>query len=257
VGQENLSISLAFHSGLQQIGRTRTPRLDRKMRLLPNSWSLGCADAGVPPGDGLGADGRLVDGHLRGRSAPRKASGASISWIIGLESQRISALVIHSTEGRLPWDHRFQAWTHSSKPVTCGKISTTSSLARSSGRSRPECQTATSFARRSVPISRWRSRTQRTTSVLSRPMSRSLHDAGSRRPGESPKDPLAAWRCRMRPAPLMRALVKAEYREPFLEIRQVAPEHKLVTGIEVLSLPRTNGPTPKVGGYTSASGWRI
>ncbi len=34
---------------------------------------------------------------------------------------------------------------------------------------------------------------------------------------------------------MMRALVKAEYREPFLEIRQVDPEHKLVTGIEVLS----------------------
>ena len=33
----------------------------------------------------------------------------------------------------------------------------------------------------------------------------------------------------------MRALVKAEYREPFLEIRQVEPEHKLITGIEVLS----------------------
>src|SRR5205085_4469368 len=27
---------------------------------------------------------------------------------------------------------------------------------------------------------------------------------------------------------MMRALVKAEYREPFLEIRQVEPEHKLI-----------------------------
>src|SRR5439155_21795842 len=33
----------------------------------------------------------------------------------------------------------------------------------------------------------------------------------------------------------MRALVKAEYRETFLEIRQLDPNHKLVTGIEVLS----------------------
>jgi hypothetical protein len=33
----------------------------------------------------------------------------------------------------------------------------------------------------------------------------------------------------------MRALVKADYREPYLEIRQVDPEHKLITGIEILS----------------------
>ena len=47
---------------------------------------------------------------------------------------------------------------------------------------------------------------------------------------------------------LMRALVKAEYREAFLEIRQVAPEHKLVTGIEVLS-PSNKRPDTK--------GWRL
>jgi hypothetical protein len=36
-------------------------------------------------------------------------------------------------------------------------------------------------------------------------------------------------------AVLMRPMVTAEYRETFLEIRQVDPDHKLVTGIEVLS----------------------
>ncbi len=46
----------------------------------------------------------------------------------------------------------------------------------------------------------------------------------------------------------MRALVKAEYRESFLEIRQVQPEHKLVTGIEVLS-PSNKRPGTK--------GWRL
>jgi len=47
---------------------------------------------------------------------------------------------------------------------------------------------------------------------------------------------------------VMQALVKAEYREPFLEIRQVEPEHKLVTGIEVLS-PSNKRPNTK--------GWRL
>jgi hypothetical protein len=47
---------------------------------------------------------------------------------------------------------------------------------------------------------------------------------------------------------MMEALVKAEYRETFLEIRQVAPEHKLVTGIEVLS-PSNKRPGTK--------GWRL
>jgi len=46
----------------------------------------------------------------------------------------------------------------------------------------------------------------------------------------------------------MRALVTAEYREAFLEIRQVDPEHKLVTGIEVLS-PSNKRPSSK--------GWRL
>jgi hypothetical protein len=46
----------------------------------------------------------------------------------------------------------------------------------------------------------------------------------------------------------MRTLVKAEFREPFLEIRQVDPEHKLVTGIEVLS-PANKRPGTK--------GWRL
>jgi hypothetical protein len=47
---------------------------------------------------------------------------------------------------------------------------------------------------------------------------------------------------------LIPALLKAEYREPFLEIRQVDPEHKLVTGIEVLS-PSNKRPQTK--------GWRL
>jgi Protein of unknown function (DUF4058) len=47
---------------------------------------------------------------------------------------------------------------------------------------------------------------------------------------------------------VMRALIKAEYREPFLEIRQVDPDHKLVTGIEVLS-PSNKRPGTK--------GWRL
>jgi hypothetical protein len=47
---------------------------------------------------------------------------------------------------------------------------------------------------------------------------------------------------------MMQALVKAEYREPFLEIWQIDPEHKLVTGIEVLS-PSNKRPKTK--------GWRL
>ena len=49
-------------------------------------------------------------------------------------------------------------------------------------------------------------------------------------------------------AVLMRALIKADYREAFLEIRQVDPDHKLVTGIEVLS-PSNKSPGTK--------GWRL
>src|SRR5205807_5538190 len=47
---------------------------------------------------------------------------------------------------------------------------------------------------------------------------------------------------------IMRALVKEEHREAFLEIRQVDPDHKLVTGIEVLS-PSNKRPGTK--------GWRL
>jgi hypothetical protein len=51
------------------------------------------------------------------------------------------------------------------------------------------------------------------------------------------------------PGPVtMEALVKAEYRETFLEIRQVDPERKLITGIEVLS-PSNKRPGTK--------GWRL
>jgi hypothetical protein len=49
-------------------------------------------------------------------------------------------------------------------------------------------------------------------------------------------------------AVLMRALVKADYRETFLEIHQVDPDRKLVTGIEVLS-PSNKRPGTK--------GWRL
>jgi len=41
---------------------------------------------------------------------------------------------------------------------------------------------------------------------------------------------------------------KTEYREPFLEIRQVEPDHKLITGVEVLS-PSNKRPGTK--------GWRL
>jgi Protein of unknown function (DUF4058) len=47
---------------------------------------------------------------------------------------------------------------------------------------------------------------------------------------------------------MMRALVKEEFRETFLEIRQVDPGHKLITGIEVLS-PSNKRPGTK--------GWRL
>jgi hypothetical protein len=64
----------------------------------------------------------------------------------------------------------------------------------------------------------------------------------SKRSGAAPPAPAE-------PSPvIMRALVKAEYRETFLEIRQVEPEHKLVTGIEVLS------PSNKRSG---TRGWRL
>jgi Protein of unknown function (DUF4058) len=47
---------------------------------------------------------------------------------------------------------------------------------------------------------------------------------------------------------MMQALVKAEYRETFLEIHEVDPNHKLITGIEVLS-PSNKRPSTK--------GWRL
>ena len=47
---------------------------------------------------------------------------------------------------------------------------------------------------------------------------------------------------------MMRALLKEEFREAFLEIRQVDPGHKLITGIEVLS-PSNKRPGTK--------GWRL
>lgn len=46
----------------------------------------------------------------------------------------------------------------------------------------------------------------------------------------------------------MQALVRAEYRERFLEIYQVSPEHKLITAIEVLS-PANKRPNTR--------GWRL
>jgi hypothetical protein len=46
--------------------------------------------------------------------------------------------------------------------------------------------------------------------------------------------PVATGQSGRGPVP-MRALIKSEYREPFIEIRQTGSEHKLVTGIEVLS----------------------
>lgn len=64
-----------------------------------------------------------------------------------------------------------------------------------------------------------------------------------------PKGSARAAASRSEPGPVvMRAVVKAEYRETFLEIRQVEPDHKLVTGIEVLS-PSNKRPGTK--------GWRL
>ena len=72
---------------------------------------------------------------------------------------------------------------------------------------------------------------------------------GSARTARKPKGSARAAAVQSEPGPvMMRALVKEEYREPFLEIRQVEPEHKLVTGIEVLS-PSNKRPSTK--------GWRL
>jgi hypothetical protein len=71
---------------------------------------------------------------------------------------------------------------------------------------------------------------------------------GSAKTARKPKRAAAAA-VHSEPGPVvMRALIRAEYREPFLEIRQVDPERKLVTGIEVLS-PSNKRPNTK--------GWRL
>jgi uncharacterized protein DUF4058 len=76
--------------------------------------------------------------------------------------------------------------------------------------------------------------------------------AATRRPKRTERKPKGAA-----PAPaaqggavpvLIPALIKAPYREPYVEIRQTDPEHKLVTGIEVLS-PSNKRPNTK--------GWRL
>jgi hypothetical protein len=76
--------------------------------------------------------------------------------------------------------------------------------------------------------------------------------ASNRRPKRLERKPRGAIPAAAAPgsaAPiLIPALIKTEYREPFLEIRQVDPEHKLVTGIEVLS-PSNKRPNTK--------GWRL
>src|SRR5258708_5810739 len=54
---------------------------------------------------------------------------------------------------------------------------------------------------------------------------------GTRRPKGSA---VLAEKSEYRPI-MMRGLVEEEYREAYLEIRQVDPDHKLITGIEVLS----------------------
>jgi hypothetical protein len=72
---------------------------------------------------------------------------------------------------------------------------------------------------------------------------------GAGRPTRKPKTSASAAAVPSESGPLMmRALVKAEYREAFLEIRQADSEHKLITGIEVLS-PSNKRPDTK--------GWRL
>jgi hypothetical protein len=72
---------------------------------------------------------------------------------------------------------------------------------------------------------------------------------GSAKAARKPKGAATAAAVGGTPGPvMMRALVKEEHREAFLEIRQVDPEHKLVTGIEVLS-PSNKRPGTK--------GWRL
>jgi hypothetical protein len=72
---------------------------------------------------------------------------------------------------------------------------------------------------------------------------------GSARTARKTKGPTRGAALLSAPGPIMmRALVNEEYREPYLEIRQADPEHKLVTGIEVLS-PSNKRPGTK--------GWRV
>ena len=72
---------------------------------------------------------------------------------------------------------------------------------------------------------------------------------GTRKGGRKAKGTRVGLAMHGEPAPVtMQALVKAEYRETFLEIRQVDPNHKLITGIEVLS-PSNKRPSTK--------GWRL
>jgi hypothetical protein len=70
----------------------------------------------------------------------------------------------------------------------------------------------------------------------------------ARRPRKSKSSANAADVQTVPGAVLMRAAVKADYRETFLEIHQVDPDRKLVTGIEVLS-PSNKRPGTK--------GWRL
>src|SRR5438270_785761 len=55
---------------------------------------------------------------------------------------------------------------------------------------------------------------------------------GSARRGREPQRSARVAGPGAQGAVTMRALVKSEYREAFLEIRQVDPQHKLITGIE-------------------------
>jgi hypothetical protein len=75
--------------------------------------------------------------------------------------------------------------------------------------------------------------------------------ASTRRAGRTTRKPkesaCGAAQTKLGPV-MMDALVKAEYRESYLEIRQPNPEHKLVTGIEVLS------PSNK---RHATKGWRL
>jgi hypothetical protein len=76
--------------------------------------------------------------------------------------------------------------------------------------------------------------------------------ASTGRPGRGGRKAKASARApavQSGPAPLMmRPLIREEYRESFLEILQVDPERKLVTGIEVLS-PSNKRPNTR--------GWRL